>query len=294
MPEFVEICPLCSKNHNRLFDRLPYRGYLVENRLCVSCGLVFQSPRMADQELDNFYQAEYSQVYRGGKGILPKEIQIQHGRAAASLDMIHGFISQVERHLDFGCSTGIQLMDFHKKFGNEMVGVEPDPVRREHARENGVNAFPSLDELLVGEKGRFDLISLFHVLEHLGDPVEKLALFRQRFLAPGGRLLIEVPNLYAHDSFEVAHLFSFSRHTLTQTLRKAGYEIISLKKHGRPVSKILPLYITVLAHAMKDSEEASFSPVLPERGVAQKRALGMFWRRALQRVLPRLAWQPVG
>jgi SAM-dependent methyltransferase len=294
MPEIVEKCLLCSGNRNHLFDRREYRGRLVENRLCAFCGLVFQSPRMTEEELDAFYRDHYSQLYRGGKGIQPREIKTQHGRAAASMAFINGHIHGVQRHLDFGCSTGIQLHDFQKKYRNEMVGVEPDPVRREHAREKGVTVYASLDELLECEPGKFDLISLFHVLEHLSDPAEYLVRFRERFLEKGGWLLIEVPNLYGHDSFEIAHLFSFSSHTLAQTLRKAGFEIEALKKHGRPASKILPLYITVLARSFPGPELSRNALPAPERWVAAKRKLGMLNRRALQRVLPRLAWQPVG
>jgi SAM-dependent methyltransferase len=266
----------------------------VENRLCASCGLVFQSPRMTETELDTFYRDEYSEMYRGGKGIQPREIKTQHGRAAASLAFIQGYVPTIKNHLDFGCSTGIQLHDFHLKYRNEMVGVEPDPVRREHAREKGVRAYASMDELLECEPGRFDLISLFHVLEHLSDPVDSLVLMRERFLEPGGWLLLEVPNLYGHDSFEIAHLYAFSSLTLNMTLKKAGFQVAAGKKHGRPVSKILPLYLTVLARAAPELERHQEFHPTPERWVAEKRKLGMLKRRVFQRLLPRLAWQPLG
>jgi SAM-dependent methyltransferase len=293
MPETVETCFLCSGSGSLPFDRREYRGRLVQNRICSSCGLVFQSPRMTEKELDAFYREEYSQLYRGGKGIQPREIKIQHGRAAASLAFIRENIPQVKRHLDFGCSTGVQLYDFYQKYGNEMVGVEPDPVRRDHAREKGATVYASMDELLEGERGKFDLISLFHVLEHLTNPVETLVCLRERFLEEGGRLLIEVPNLYGHDSFEIAHLYSFSRHSLTETLRKSGFEVAALKKHGRPASKILPLYLTALASAVPGVKPLAPYQPTPEKWAANKRKLGMFNRRVLQRLLPRLAWTSV-
>jgi SAM-dependent methyltransferase len=293
MPEIFEKCPLCSGNRSTLFDRRRQKEHLVENRICACCGLVFLSPRMTEAELDAFYRDEYSQLYRGGKGVQAREIKTQHGRAAASLQFSSGYISQVQRHLDFGCSTGVQLYDFQKKYGNEMVGVEPDPVRREHAREKGATVYTSMDELLEFEKGKFDLISLFHVLEHLSDPIEILVCLRERFLEQGGWLLVEVPNLYGHDSFEIAHLYSFSSHTLTETLRKSGFEIAALQKHGKPLSKILPLYLTVLSHPGPTLKQSGAFQPNPEKGVAAKRKLGMLNRRVLQRLLPRLAWQPV-
>ncbi len=94
---------------------------------------------------------------------------------------------------------------------------------------------------------RFDLISLAHVLEHIANPVQYLAGLRQNWLTEEGSLLVEVPNLYCHDSFEVAHLVAYSPHSLTQTLQQAGFEIVVFVQHGRPRSSILPLYLTVLA-----------------------------------------------
>ncbi len=66
------------------------------------------------------------------------------------------------------------------------------------------------------------LISMFHVLEHLPDPVGYLSALRQKFLEPDGWLLIEVPNLYAHDCFEVAHLngLKITAHTMELSVIK--------------------------------------------------------------------------
>jgi len=115
-----------------------------------------------------------------------------------------------------------------------------------------------------------------------------LADLRGDVLTPSGVILIEVPNLYAHDSFEIAHMTSFSAHTLRQVLAQAGYEIIFLKKHGRPRSKLLPLYLTVLARPALSYELG----VRGERLVALKRRAGMLRRRVLTKLLPRRAWVP--
>jgi len=100
-----------------------------------------------------------------------------------------------------------------------------------------------------------------------------------------GWLLIEVPNLYCHDSFEIAHLISFSAHTLRQTIQRSGYEIVILESHGRPRSELLGLYLTVLARSNKQ-----VGIMQSERRVAQKRQLGMLRRRVLQRLFPKRAW----
>ena len=148
-----------------------------------------------------------------------------------------------------------------------------------------------MEELEQSESVRFDLISLAHVLEHLPDPVEYLINLRKTLLEPAGWLLIEVPNLYAHDSFEPAHLVAYSAHTLRQTLEKAGFEIVRLEKHGRPRSAWLPLYITLLARP-RSGYQGVFR-LNPERNVALKRRAGMFRRRVLERLFPRWVWNAI-
>jgi trans-aconitate methyltransferase len=167
-----------------------------------------------------------------------------------------------------------------------MVGIEPGEAYREYASRQGLKVYKALDELENTAEARFDLVSMSHVLEHLPDPVGSLTHLLETVLAPDGWLLLEVPNLYAHDSFEVAHLVSFSSHTLAQTVEKAGFEIVKLERHGRPRSQLLPLYITVLARP----EVSQVHKLLPEKQVLLKRRIGMFRRRILERLLPKRAW----
>jgi len=130
------------------------------------------------------------------------------------------------------------------------------------------------------------------VLEHLPDPVGYLVEIRQRELSGSGWLLLEVPNLYAHDCFEVAHLVSFSPHTLTQVVEKAGYELVALEPHGRPRSELIPLYLTLLARPGQDLQGGAEFRVHAENGVKTRRWLGMLRRRLVTRLFPSRAWLP--
>jgi len=291
MPETVQHCPLCQGPHSRIFDRRAFRGQTVVNRLCENCGLVYQSPRMSAAELEAFYRAQYRELYQGDAGPTEKELATQKQRAVALLGFVDGVLKDPRRHLDIGCSTGLLLTDFAARFGCQPVGIEPGDAYRQHAQASGLTVYPALDELRRQEHERFDLVSMIHTLEHLPDPLSYLESLRGDILAPEGALLIEVPNLYAHDSFEVAHTVSFSAHTLGQLLRQAGFEIIKLEKHGRPRSLVLPLYLTALARPLAQPIE---TPIRPERRVALNRKLGFLRRRLLQRLMPRRAWLPKG
>lgn len=290
MTETVSFCPLCGSEASTLFDQRTFRGLPVVNRVCQSCGLVYQSPRMTEAELSAFYEAEYRQLYQGSQGPDAKDLSVQGRRAEALLAFCKGRLPTVKRHLDIGCSAGLLLQSFQRAYGCQALGVEPGAAYREYARQQGLGVYATLDELRSDEMPRFDLISLAHVLEHLPDPVRYLVELHGDLLEPGGWLLVEVPNLFAHDSFEVAHLVAYSAHTLTQTLGKAGFEICAMEAHGRPRSQVLPLYLTALAHPA--ANPAGFQ-LQQEGGVRLKRWWGMSRRHLLERFAPRKAWLPL-
>ncbi len=288
MPETVS-CPLCGSRESRPFDTRTFRGYTTHNRICARCGMVYQSPRMTPEELEAFYAAEYRRLYQGHEGPAPKDLLVQEQRAQVLLAFAQQDVSEVRRHLDIGCSAGFLLKAFQARYGCEARGIEPGNAYREFARQQGLVVYASLEAMLAAEEPPFDFVSMAHVLEHLPDPVGYLTTLREQVLTPDGWLLLEVPNLYCHDSFEVAHLTHFSKHTLRQTLRRAGYQIRRLRVHGRPRSALLPLYITVLAQPAPSAA----SQVRPERFVAFKRRAGMFCRRVVQKLWPHKAWLPL-
>ncbi len=289
MTEIVVPCPLCGANASALFDRREFRGQPVINNICRSCGLVYQTPRMTEAESQAFYEAEYRLLYQGQEGPNPKDLSVQSDRAKVSLEFITPWVSSAARILDVGCSTGILLQQFQARYQAEAVGVEPGTVYRQYARSLGLEVYASLDELQNAGHPPFNLVSMMHVLEHLPDPVGYLQNLRTSLLEPDSWLLLEVPNLYAHDCFEVAHLTSFSTHTLTQVVQKAGYRVTQLRAHGQPRSELIPLYLTLLAQA-DSSTQYVFKP---DRQVHFHRQFGFFRRRIVERLAPQRAWLPI-
>ncbi len=286
MSEQMASCPLCGSSARRLFDQREFRGDNVTNVICHGCGLVYQSPRMTSAESQAFYQAEYRLLYQGQEGPSAKDLAVQSARAQASLDFVTKQVKTCSRHLDIGCSTGILLQKFSGQYHSTVLGVEPGTSYRQYAQSQGLTVYASLEELEQSGRERFELVSMMHVLEHLPDPVDFLRNLREKQLAPAGWLLIEVPNLYAHDCFEVAHLVSFSAHTLEQVVRKAGYRLVRMRAHGLPRSKLIPLYLSLLA---QPDGMVQFS-LEPERLVSLKRKVGFLHRRTVSRLFPAQAW----
>jgi 2-polyprenyl-3-methyl-5-hydroxy-6-metoxy-1,4-benzoquinol methylase len=290
MPEIVKNCLLCNGKRNRLFDTRSFAGRKVENRICLSCGFVFQSPRMTSDEADNFYTSEYRQLYQGISGPNPKDLHMQKLRAGSLASFAGRHINQVSRHLDIGSSAGSLIQSIHQTYVSESVGIEPGEAYREFARDAGLMVYPSIKDLQVAGEAKFDLVTMSHVLEHILDPLAYLVHLREDLLTSDGCLMVEVPNLYFHDSFEVAHMSSFSIHTLHQLVRKAGFEMVAYQKHGFPRSKIIPYFLTVICSPSQANYEFRLKP---ERFVALKRQLGLFIRRLISHFFPTLAWKPL-
>jgi len=288
MPEIVGKCLLCSSDQSQLFDKRTFEGQVVENRICLSCGFVYQSPRMTAIETDAFYTSEYRQMYQGSSDPNPKDLEIQKLRAGSLLTFVKKRVNEVSRMLDIGCSAGLLMEAFNKEYGCHPVGIEPGTAYRDYAAKSGFKIYASLTDLQSAGEARFDLISMAHVLEHLPEPLAYLAALRQKNLTPEGRLLIEVPNLYMHDSFEVAHLSSFSAQTLREMVQSAGFKVVIMEKHGRPRSDLLPYYLTLLCQPDLTNKKIL---IHREGSVKLKRRAGLLARRLVGRIFPALAWK---
>lgn len=291
MPETLSTCPLCKDSRSQIFDQREFRGYQVINRLCSNCGLVYQSPRMTSPELDLFYQSEYRQLYQGSESPSNKDLMVQEARAANEVSFLQDSrVEKIERCLDIGCSSGLFLEKIRDVYRCQVIGVEPGATYRSYAHQRGLEVYESLDTVKVAGHSEFDLVSMIHVLEHIPSPVSYLKELRKNFLSPGGKILVEVPNLYAHDCFEVAHLTSFSHHSLVQVMKMAGFIPISFLHHGQPRSKLIPLYISVLVEPDNKMHDQSF--VEGERWIRWKRRTGLAQRKVVERLFPRQAWLP--
>ncbi len=289
----VNLCALCGStvaNHIE-FSELMDHGVTLTYSLCTKCGLVFQSPMMSQASLDRFYVEQYRKTVQESEGPTDKDLRVQTGRARALSQFVHRDVIEIRRLLDIGSSAGMLLERFRADFGCESVGIEPGDIYRAYAMDRNLCVFPNLETLEAQDEAAFDLVSMSHVLEHLPDPLAYLIHLRRRWVAPDGWVLIEVPNLYGHQTFELAHLYAYTAATLREFLRQAGFEVLRLRSHGRPRSRLIPLYLTALARPRSD-ESASGRIRSGSFGVRSRRRLGMLWRRIATKFFARWAWLP--
>lgn len=285
-------CLLCGSEHYEDFARVDSFGFPLVYFQCVDCELIYQSPDANQASDPGFYAEAYRQIYQSSVEPTPKDLWVQEHRAYALVSILQSLkIHPPERILDIGASTGVLLESFRNIFGGDVIGVEPGDAYRTHAEQRGIEMYPSIEKLVETNPPRFDLISMIHVLEHLADPVGVLKMIRTNLLKDSGVLLLEVPNFYAHDSYELAHLVCYTPHTTQQVLRQAGYHVFFFHRHGFPRSSVLNLYLTLLAQPLPD--DAPLPPVKPDKWVKTKRQMGLYYRRAMQKLFPNQAWLPL-
>lgn len=214
-------CVLCGSTLAP-FDRFELRGTELRYDACKGCGLVHMNPRPTVEDLDRHYAEEYRLVMGDVAGEETSDAQVRRSRQQRQ------FIGVTpERHLDVGCSMGTLLNEIG---ATTKTGVEPGAEHRAIAREAGIDAHATIEDLKATDPEPFDLVTLSHVLEHTTDPVGFLDELRP-LIAPGGRLLIEVPYLYRSLAYELAHLLCFARPTLDATVHAAGYEVVERRTH---------------------------------------------------------------
>jgi 2-polyprenyl-3-methyl-5-hydroxy-6-metoxy-1,4-benzoquinol methylase len=207
---------------------------------CKNCGLVTLSS--IEHIKDNFYESSGMH----GDVIAPIESWLKDTDwdDRRRFEMVRSILPN-KRLLDFGCGAGGFLLRAQNLAANA-VGVEPESRVLEHWKKK-LKLVSNID----AAGGEFDLITAFHVVEHLADPravLEDLS----KLLKPSGQMIIEVPNaedalltLYDCSAFQnftywSQHLFLFNPETLQKLALQAGLKVVSIQCYQRyPLSNHL-------------------------------------------------------
>lgn len=191
--------------------------------LCTHCGFLQSTPR----QTANAPSAQRSHL-RHAKGL----------RAEANLATLRPFLKRSTplRVLDVGAHRGAFALELKAAYPKaSVIGIEPNErLAGAWAREPGFTWLHARFEDTRLEDEGFDLIYSCHTLERLKSAREALLAHRAA-LAPGGYLLIEVPNVariagndVIDEFFVDKHLYHFSRRTLTRLLGVCGLRAIAI------------------------------------------------------------------
>jgi len=254
----LEKCPVCQVDSIR-FD---YTGMTSNAKIdtrtwdvwsCKSCGHGFINPQPSWEDLEPYYSSNYVAYDPLHGSVGDDEKTVSH--ALAEGKHRHVPLQPGTRLLDVGCGAGFFLR-VAQKLGAIVQGVEPSAHGAKLARESGISVFHGNLEAYIssGEAGQFDVITANHVIEHVPNPVETLAMMKT-LLAPGGYIWIAVPNAKYplarklkglwHSTDLPWHLMQFSPESMALTGQRAGLKVRSQKTESIPriVAGSLRLYL---------------------------------------------------
>jgi len=207
------------------------------------------------EDLSRYYESEEYISHSDSKSNLQDKIyhRVKSYMLRKKSKWIQPYIKK-GRILDYGAGTG-EFLNHMKNMQWEVEGVEPNPNARDLGIKKGLDINATLTDL---KKKRFDVISLWHVLEHIPDLDIKIAEF-SKLLNPDGLLIIAVPNYNSSDAifykenwaaWDVPrHIWHFSRKGMKQKLVQHGFSLVEEK----PL-KFDSFYVSLLSEKNKKGD----------------------------------------
>lgn len=291
LPTVATPCALCGAAEAEAVWTTPDRAFAVPGTFtvvrCRACGFLYQRPRVDDAHLADCYPDHYprhqepsprvpvrgsASRQRAVRWALATGLGYANLREAPRPGVLtrlraRGLLRRLRwscpprvgqgRYLDVGCGSGASLGVARALGWPVLAGIEMDEAAAAKARR-------FTDEVWVGDvlaapfaAGRFDLVTAFHVLEHVPDPV-RVGRRMLEWLAPGGLLVVEVPNAgglgarlfgRAWSGLELPrHLSHFTPATLARAMERAGGRVVWCRHQAKP-----RYYLWSLAIALREA-----------------------------------------
>lgn len=227
---------------------------LIESR---NKGILKTLPVPSD--LNSYYQSNnYISHTDSSKNLTEKIYQlIKKYMLGKKINWIEKF-SEKGSILDFGAGTGEFILQA-KNSGWKVNGVEPNKQARDLAILKGIEIKEDISQF---KKASFDVITMWHVLEHIPNLEEKINEIKS-LLIPGGILIIAVPNYKSYDAeyykefwaaYDVPrHLWHFSQPGIKNLMRDFGFDQFETK-----ALKFDAFYVSLLSEKYKESSAQFF------------------------------------
>ncbi|PLX26231.1 hypothetical protein C0580_00355 [Candidatus Parcubacteria bacterium] len=248
------ICPICKGEDHRLFCQK--NDY--DLHLCKNCNLVFVWP--PPNVLDDVYSKNYfhkdDQDHKFGYTNYDQDKEMMRPVFVKHLDHFSSLV-EGRKIFDIGSATGY-FLDLAKQRGWDTYGIDISDYASQLAREKGHRAWAGKDLSVVDTEDKFDIVTMWDVLEHLPDPLVYLKELRSKMVEDSvlavntidrGSLWAKMLGKRWQLIMPPEHLMYYTYKNLEDLFDKAGFEIIDKRKIGKKFS--LP-YIFHILHNSKN------------------------------------------
>lgn len=241
-------CLLCNGTNFTLFHDKGRGDSNVRNYSCDSCGFILILPRLTSNQKNDLYkEGQFSEKERNNKTLSDQKIKQSERIAFEYFKVLEKFLEEKifesnKSCLEIGCGAG-SFLRYMKAVGWNVEGIEPDAEFSQRGAE--IYDLDIKNDFLEDFKSdnKYNLISSFHVIEHVDDPNDFLSKI-WNLLEKDGLLFLECPSIdYLYGPsvdffFWDVHINTFSNKTLQAFLVKNGFEILQIIKRGGFVNVI--------------------------------------------------------
>ncbi len=254
MKEIIEKCPVCEDEN--LLEHYQLKDYFLSQekftiQKCSACGFKLTNPRPTKESIVSYYKSEdYISHSNKSKGLFASLYKLARYINLSSKYSIISKNINIGKALDIGSGTG-HFLNYLKNKQWEVQGIEPDKDASNFARENFNLQIDAESKISEFKDDSFDLITMWHVLEHVHDLNRRLTEL-EHIIKPEGMIILALPNPESYDAnYYVKYWAAYDvpRHLYHFTKK----DVLSLaKKHNFIVEKIYPMrldafYVSLLS-----------------------------------------------
>lgn len=254
-------CPICEGSN--FSSKLKCKDYTVSDKTfnidqCDSCGFLFTNPIPEENQIGKYYESEdYISHSNTSKGIINKLYQaVRNITLKRKLELVKHY-AKGKKVLDIGSGTG-EFLNTCKADGLEVIGIEPSESARKQSIENYNLKVYEENEINTLDKETFDVITMWHVLEHVYHLKKRVVEIHQ-LLNTEGYAIIAVPN---HKSYDAKHYKEYwAAYDLPRHLYHFGPNDIKklFEENGFSLEKTYPMkfdsfYVSMLSEKYKNGK----------------------------------------